>query len=85
MAAGHAPRPVRPRAQRFVVLLNDQMTEGQAVEVLCHEWAHALAWNDSLERMAQLPDLDPAEFDRVSHDEARGCAYSRVWRASLET
>jgi hypothetical protein len=72
------------RAKRFVVLLNNQMAEEQAVEVLCHEWAHALAWNYSLDRLAQLPDLDPTEFDRASHDEAWGCAYARVWRAYLE-
>jgi len=72
------------RPRRFVVLLNNQMAEEQAVEVLCHEWAHALAWNYSLDRMAQSPDLDPAEFDRASHDEAWGCAYAKVWRAYLE-
>ena len=72
------------RRERFVVLLNDQMGEPQAVEVLCHEWAHALAWNYSLDRLAKTPGLDPAEFDRASHDEAWGCAYSRVWRAYLD-
>jgi 2-polyprenyl-6-hydroxyphenyl methylase/3-demethylubiquinone-9 3-methyltransferase len=30
------------RDKRFVVLLNEEMGEPQAVEVLCHEWAHAL-------------------------------------------
>lgn len=73
------------RRQRFVVRLNDKMGEDQAIEVLCHEWAHALAWNYSLDQLANDPDLDPAEFDRASHDEAWGCAYSRVWRAYLET
>jgi hypothetical protein len=72
------------RAKRFVVLLNSEMAEEQAVEVLCHEWAHALAWNYSLDRLTQLPDLDPTEFDQASHDEAWGCAYARVWRAYLE-
>jgi hypothetical protein len=52
------------------VLLKEQPIEEQAVEVLGHEWADALAWNDSLDRMAQSPDLNPAEFDRVSLDEA---------------
>jgi hypothetical protein len=31
------------RDKRFVVLLNDEMGVPQAVEVLYHEWAHALA------------------------------------------
>ena len=52
------------RPQRFVVLLNDQLAEEQAVEVLCHAWAHALTRNHSLDRMAQSPDLDRATFDR---------------------
>jgi hypothetical protein len=72
------------RRQRFVVRLNENMGEPQAVEVLCHEWAHALAWNYSLDRLAKTPGLDPVEFERASHDEAWGCAYSRVWRAYLE-
>ena len=72
------------RRHRFVVRLNDQMGEPQAVECLLHEWAHALAWNFSLDRLAKLPGVDPAEFDRACHDEAWGCAYSRVWRAYLE-
>ena len=72
------------RRHRFVVRLNDQMSEPQAVEVLCHEWAHALAWNYSLDRLAKTPGLDPVEFERACHDEAWGCAYSRVWRAYLE-
>jgi len=72
------------RRHRFVVRLNDQMGEPQAVEVLCHEWAHALAWNFSLDRLAKTPGINPVEFDRACHDEAWGCAYSRVWRAYLE-
>jgi len=40
-------------------------------------------WNSSLNRLARTPSIDPAEFDRASHDEARG-ASSRVWRAYQE-
>jgi hypothetical protein len=72
------------RRQRFVVRLNEGMSEPQAVDTLCHEWAHALAWNYSLDRLAKTPGLDPVEFERACHDEAWGCAYSRVWRAYLE-
>lgn len=60
------------------------MNEGQAVETLLHEWAHALAWNYSLDRMARDPDVDRELFEAASHDEAWGCAYSRVWRAHME-
>lgn len=72
------------RRHRFVVRLNDQMNEPQAVECLLHEWSHALAWNYSLDWLSKMPGVDPAVFDRACHDEAWGCAYSRVWRAYLE-
>jgi hypothetical protein len=72
------------RQKRFVVLLNDQMGEPQAVETLLHEWAHGLAWNYSLDRLAKKPDLTDEEFQAASHDEAWGCAYSRVWRAYVD-
>jgi hypothetical protein len=67
-----------------MVLLNRELKEPQAVEVLCHEWAHALAWNFTVDRLSKTPGLDPVEFDRACHDETWGCAYSRVWRAYLD-
>lgn len=69
------------RQHRFVIRLNRAMNENQAVETLLHEWAHALAWNYSLDRMARDPDVDRELFEAASHDEAWGCAFSRVWRA----
>jgi hypothetical protein len=67
-----------------VVQLNWNLGEPQAVELLCHGWAHALAWNFSLDRLAKTPGINPVEFDRACHDETWGCAYSRVSRAYLE-
>jgi hypothetical protein len=72
------------REKRFVVQLNRALGEPQAVEVLCHEWAHALAWNFAVDRLINAPDTDPVAFERACHDEACGCAYSRVWRAYLD-
>ena len=72
------------RDSRFVIQLNNRMGDDQAVDVLCHEWAHALAWNFSLDRLTHSDGLDAVEFERASHHEAWGCAYSRVWRAYLE-
>jgi len=69
------------KKSRFVIRLNNHMRLDEAVETLLHEWAHALAWNFTLDKLSRQPGLDPAEFDRASHDEAWGCAYSRVWRA----
>ena len=72
------------RDSRFVIQLNNRMGDDQAVDVLCHEWAHALAWNFSLDRLTHSDGLDAVEFERASHVEAWGCAYSRVWRAYLD-
>jgi hypothetical protein len=68
------------RASRFVIRINNRLGEREAVETLLHEWAHALAWNFTLDRLARKLDVDPAEFQQAGHDEAWGCAYSRVWR-----
>jgi hypothetical protein len=71
------------RPERFVIRLSEHLDEVMAVEVLCHEWAHAMAWNYNLDKLARTPGLDPAGFQIAAHDEAWGCAYSRVWRAYL--
>ena len=68
------------RPARFVIRLNNRLDEQGAIETVLHEWAHALAWNYSLDSLAKQPDTDREEFDRASHDEAWGVAYSRVWR-----
>ncbi|MEY3205109.1 MAG: hypothetical protein RLZZ21_1440 [Planctomycetota bacterium] len=39
---------------RFVVLVNDQMGEPQAVDVLCHEWAHSPFPKNSHDRDATM-------------------------------
>lgn len=66
---------------RFVIRLAGTLTEQQALEVLLHEWAHALAWNHALDRLATDPDVHPETFEAGAHDGAWGHAYSRVWRA----
>lgn len=73
------------RRERFVVRLNKNLDEPLAVETLCHEWAHALAWNFSIDRLARDPDVDRELLEAAAHDEAWGCSYSRVWRAYLAT
>jgi len=71
------------RPERFVIRLSEHLDEAMSIEVLCHEWAHAMAWNYNLDKLARTPGLDPAGFQIAAHDEAWGCAYSRVWRAYL--
>ena len=38
------------RRKRFVVFLEAGLTQWQAIEVLIHEWAHALSWTHALDR-----------------------------------
>lgn len=71
------------RPKRFVIRLNRNLSEAIAVETLLHEWAHALAWNFALDRLAKAPETTAEEFQAAAHDESWGCAYSRVWRAYL--
>jgi hypothetical protein len=67
-------------SERYVIRLNTKMDQNMAIETLLHEWAHALAWNYSLDRLAWDPDVPREDFEAACHDEAWGCAYSRVWR-----
>lgn len=55
------------------------MGEPQAIKALCHEWAHAPAWNFTLDRLINAPDTDTVAFERACHDEAWGCAYSQAY------
>jgi len=71
------------RKSRFVIALNANMNEHDAVETLIHEWAHALSWNLALDRLSRQDSVDPRDFQEASHDEAWGCAYSRVWRVYI--
>lgn len=71
------------RPKKFVIRLNDELTEHLAIEVLCHEWAHALAWNYAIESLAKQPEVTPEQFEAEAHGEAWGCAYSRVWRTYI--
>ena len=68
------------RRERFVIRVSRDLDHDAAIEVLCHEWSHALAWNFTLDRLARDPSIDKKTFDLACHDEAWGCAYSKVWR-----
>lgn len=72
------------RSKRFVIRLSDTLDENMAIEVLCHEWGHTLAWNYALEAVGTSPNPDPDMFEAEAHGEAWGCAYSRVWREYLK-
>lgn len=76
---GHCAR----RNARFVISLNAAMSEHIAIDTLLHEWAHALSWSLVLDRLSRQEALAPGDFQDASHDEAWGCAYSRVWRVYI--
>jgi hypothetical protein len=46
-----------------------------------HESRHPPVWNFFIDRLAKTPGINPVVFDRACHDDAWGCACSRVWRA----
>jgi hypothetical protein len=69
--------------KKFVIDLSKEMGAPQAVDVLCHEWAHALSWNYMHAHMAKNAGSHD-EFEWAVHDEAWGCAYSKVYRAYLD-
>lgn len=72
------------RRHKFVIQLSHQLREHDAIEVLVHEWAHALGWNYVLDALGKRPNMTDDEFDRHSHDSAWGCAYSRAYRVFRE-
>ena len=63
-----------------MIRLADRLSQPEAVEVLLHEWAHALSWNHALDKLAEAPDLDRDAFEDASHDGAWGLAYAKTWR-----
>lgn len=56
------------KGEKFLIRINRNLSEHEAIEVALHEWAHALAW-------WRCP-LD-------EHCDEWGKAYSRVYRAFL--
>lgn len=71
------------RDSRFVIRLNHRLAETEAVDTLLHEWAHALSWNLSLDNLLDQTEVSAEDFQQACHDEAWGCAYSRVWRTHI--
>ena len=72
-------------AWRFVIRLAANLKESEATDVLLHEWAHALAWTHSLDKLVAAAEIDQERFEAESHDAAWGCAFARVWRLFVGT
>lgn len=65
---------------RFVILISERLDEARAIDVLLHEWGHALAWNHRLDAITKAPPEDPNVLERISHGAEWGVAYGLVWR-----
>jgi hypothetical protein len=65
---------------RFYIHIDKYLSDEAATDVLLHEWAHALSWDDALERAAKS-EISDAEFQRLAHGRKWGIAYSRVYIA----
>ena len=70
----------RRRKTNFEITVSRYMNRSEAIEVLLHEWAHAVAWNHLDDALARNPAVSKAEFDHVSHGPAWGVAFSRVYQ-----
>jgi len=61
--------------KKFYIELSRTIPENRAIDVLLHEWAHALAWNDLLDTTKTDED-----WNKLAHDASWGVAYSKVYQ-----
>ena len=61
--------------KKFFIQIERALAEPRAIDVLLHEWAHAIAWNNLLDN-AKTDD----EFNKLAHDASWGVAYSQVYQ-----
>ena len=62
------------REDKFLIRINRKLKETEAVDVLLHEWAHAIAWTSSFDRLSY------ERFCETMHGPEWGVAYSKVYR-----
>ncbi len=60
------------KKKRFAIVLDNELTEDMAIEVLIHEWAHALSWT------FDRPDLK-------DHGPEFGVSWAKSYCAAMET
>jgi hypothetical protein len=66
--------------RRFRIRVSRQLNESQAIEVLIHEWAHALSWDVCVGPAAKSRKMSDHEFEWIAHGPKWGIAYSEVYR-----
>jgi len=70
---------------RFRIRVSRELNESQAVDVLLHEWAHALSWDTRVDTAAKSRSVSEYEFDRLAHGPKWGLAYSKVYQCFVGT
>jgi hypothetical protein len=63
----------------FSIRLSGRLTQEAAIDVLVHEWAHAMSWDQHLDRMSRSPCISAQAFEAAAHGPAWGVAYSRAY------
>ena len=64
---------------KFQIRVSRQLNESEAVDVLMHEWAHALSWEACVGKVAHSRGISDHEFERLAHGPKWGLAFSRVY------
>jgi hypothetical protein len=64
---------------KFRIRVARELNESQALDVLLHEWAHALSWEACVGKVAYSSRISDYEFDRLAHGPKWGLAYSKVY------
>ena len=64
----------------FRIRISRELSLSQAVDVLIHEWAHALSWHTCVGGLARSRRISKNEFDRLAHGPKWGIAYSKVYQ-----
>jgi Zn-dependent peptidase ImmA (M78 family) len=59
---------------KFSIKINRDLDEKAAIDVLIHEWSHAICWTDQHDAMST------EEFNRTMHGDHWGIAYAKVYR-----
>lgn len=64
----------------FRIRISRELSLSQAIDVLIHEWAHALSWHTCVGGLARSRRISALEFDRLAHGPKWGLAYSKVYQ-----
>jgi len=64
---------------KFRIRVSRELNESEAVDVLLHEWAHALSWEACVGKAAKSRSISDYEFERLAHGPKWGLAFSRVY------